>query len=272
VIDRTFRPSKSFERVGHVWVKGEKAASAWVGPSAAAIGWIPFYLKRGDLAEGFLKKHWPDDPSIPLLLGSGNSAPPEWFSNADHFERHLDTLDFRGAIALNLPTLYLDKTGNPHSFYCMAMARVGTTVIRPGQVSKKLKSVQLYLGGISSSSGSVSSKPGRVEIKLFMRLKLGFLGRAVAAVKTGTWPPWATMMIDYAFDLEKAIPTASARFVSTAIPSISRYVGWKQESLYALEEELSGAGYNGFVEAGGCKDALAEADHEASFGLMRTDW
>ena len=81
------------------------------------------------------------------------------------------------------------------------------------------------------------------------------LGGLAAKALTWQWPPWATLTIDYRFDL--AGLGATARFSGTAVPSQRRYLDWRLHSDYEIETELSSEGYRGFVETGGCRDAQA---------------
>jgi hypothetical protein len=115
--------------------------------------------------------------------------------------------------------------------------------------------LQIFNGGFGLRAGVVSQTPDTVSIRLFLRMKLGFAGQLFAVLSTRNGPPWATLMIDYTFDLR--FLTAQADFHSTAVPSQRRYINWRLESDYEMEKELTSPGYRGFVGAGGCQDALA---------------
>ena len=218
------------------------------GESVALVGWIPGAKSRGHLAEGFLKSEWLNDPSIPILLGSGNQRPPQVLDRGPTgLLRHLDTLDFRGAIALETPTLYIGN-GKPIFLRGRALARPGLTPFRLGPY-------QYSADGVGSRCGDVFQDGGLVVVRIFLRMKLGFLGQLAAKAMTWHWPPWATLMVEYAFDTRNLGVAVS--FSGTAVPSQRRYVDWKLESDHDIETELSGAGYHEFVEAGDCQDALA---------------
>ncbi len=49
-----------------------------------------------------MRTAWPDDSSIPGLLGTGNLQPPRIFEKGEvGLLRHLETRDFRGAICVS---------------------------------------------------------------------------------------------------------------------------------------------------------------------------
>lgn len=244
-----FRPSvNELARVEHRWAEGAGFAEALTGRSAAAIGWIPAFQEPDQLPEGFLQDQWSRDSSIPLLLGSGNQAPPREFADAIDFQRHLNTLDYRAAICIARPTLYLNHERQPMRLHFDAIARVGCTAVRANPLL-------WYSAGVGMSSGEISADGGRITIRLFIRMKLGPLGQVVARLQTNHWPPWATMAIEYTFDLRDDISVV--RYLGTRIPSLRRYVGWQLDSEYRIEHDLSAAAYEGFIEAGGCQDASA---------------
>ena len=108
---------------------------------------------------------------------------------------------------------------------------------------------------MGEASGVVSESPNSVSIRLFLRIKIGVVGQVFSVLQTRNWPPWATLMIDYTFDL--AYRSAQVDFHGTAVPSQRRYIDWRRDSDYEIERSLSAAGYKGFIEAGGCRDALA---------------
>lgn len=243
-------PASEFRLVEHRWAENGVPAAAYVGESACAVGWIPAYQTEDQLPAGFLREHWARDAAIPLLVGSGNQAPPERFDGPADLTRHLNTLDFRGAIAIDQPTLFTNTLGQPVMVQFLALARVGSTPVR-------MNRVLFYSAGVSSACGDISADRTRVVLRLFLRLKIGFGGQAVAAVMTGHWPPWATLSLEYVFNVQREHPSSHVVFGGTSVPSQRRYVGWKARSDYRLETDLSIAGYEGFVEAGGCRDALS---------------
>jgi hypothetical protein len=235
---------------------GRKATSALAGSSVALLGWIPFYHLVEELPEGFMRTAWSSDPSIPGLLGTGNLQPPRVFEKGETgLLRHLETRDFRGAICIAKPTLYLGELGKPVLLRFRALGRPGFTAIRPGHFVPGLKSIQLFDGGFGRRRGDVYLDGDRLTIRVFMRMKLGLAGQAYSRLRVGNWPPWATMMLEYTFDLR--YQTAQVDFHGTAVPSQRRYMDWRLHSDYEIEKELSAIGYEEFVEAGACQDALA---------------
>ncbi len=164
--------------------------------------------------------------------------------------RHLNTLDYRGALCIDRAALEIDSEGQPVLLRFDALARVGATAIRTN-------SLLWYAAGVGISSGDISHESGKVTIRLFMRMKLSPAGQVVARVQTGHWPPWATITIEYSFDMRD--DAARIRYLVTRVPSLTRYVNWQKDSAYRMEYDLSAAAYEGFVEAGGCHDASAHA-------------
>jgi hypothetical protein len=241
-------PARDFGEFECSWPEQGNATSVLVGESVAVIGWIPRTKRGDDLPNGFLRKAWPDAKSVRLLLKSGNQKPPNVFERgSSDLLRHLDSLDFRGAISLLTPTLYI-ANGRPVFLRGQALGRTGYTPFRlgPNQYSSE---------GTASRFVDIYETGDQVVIRIFLRMKLGRLGCLAAKAVTWNWPPWATMTVEYAFDTRRQ--TAEVTFSGTAVPSQRRYLDWRLDSDYDIETELSGAGYQQFVEAGRCQDALA---------------
>jgi hypothetical protein len=246
-----FRPGTALlEKVAHQWSEESCGfAQALEGPSVAVVGWVPSYQAAEQLPAGFLRRQWDADPAIARLLETGNQKPPESFADDLDFARHLNSRDFRGALCIHRPTVYLDAAGLPVQVSCYALARAGCTAVR-------VKSVVWFSGGAGLSSGYFAEARSSVTIRVFLRMKIGALGQAVGKLLTGHWPPWATLMIDYSIDYETGLATIV--YSGTPIPSQCRYVEWKLDSEYQIETDMSAAAYKLFVKAGGCLDAMAQ--------------
>ena len=218
------------------------------GESVALVGWIPGASGLDQLQKGSLKEAWPADSSIRLLLSAGNQRPPQALELGElGLQRHLDTRDFRGAIAIAGPTLYIGN-GRPVFLHWRALSRQGYTPFRLGPF-------QYSSDGIADRCGDVFVQGNQVVLRTFLRMKLGFLGQLAGKALTWHWPPWATLMIEYSFDVRNLGVTVS--FCGTGIPSQRRYVDWRMHSDYEIETELSIEGYRAFVETGECLDAMA---------------
>lgn len=261
MIAGNFRPGSEFGTVSHRFVPGD-GARVLVGPGAVLLGWIPIFQHSEQLPEAaVLRSRWEADPAIGQLLQSGNMTPPDRYSGPVDLCRHLNTHDFRGALAIDQPTLFLDEAGRPVLVECLALARVGSTAMRGRLVDAALDKWLLYSAGIGESCGDISLYDNRaVTIRVFLRLKLGRLGQVAARAMTGLWPPWATMSLEYTFDLQSDGVTVD--FLGSTIPSQSRYIGWERESAYELDKDLSEAGLDGFLRAGGCRDAQPRVHHQ----------
>ena len=249
MIKHYFRPpKKQFGVFEYAWAENGRATSFLAGESTACIGWVPGTKSPAYLKDGFLKDAWEADLSVRLLLGSGNQKPPDRLDlGPAGFVRHLDTRDFRGAIGLHAPTLYIGD-GKPILICGSSICREGFTPFRVGPL-------EYSSAGISSHCGYVYETGYDVGIRIFLRMKLGFMGRLAAKALTAQWPPWATLMIDYRFDLSYLAVTA--HHTGSVIPSQRRYLNWQRYSDYEIESELSKEGYRAFVETGGCLDAQA---------------
>ena len=246
-----FRPLREFETITHRWLDNAETAEVLVGESASIVGWIPSYQEEGQLPNGYLKETWGMDGSVPLLLNSGNAAPPDAFSGPGEYIRYLNLRDFRGALCIDAPTLSVNRAGAPVELQFLALARVGSTSIRP------LESITYAPAGISTACGDIVEKADRVIVRVFIRLKLGSLGQLAARLQTGAWPPWATLTIEYEFVLGP-MPTARVKYSGTTIPSQTFYSDWRRTAEYRIETSLTEPGYQGFVHAGDCQDALAQ--------------
>lgn len=256
-----FRPRNKYETFQYRWPGQSPAARVINGESATLVGWIPVYQEGVQLPRGPLQDRWDGDPSIPLLLSTGNHAPPEHVRGPGELDRYLNTLDFRGAISIDQPTLFIDAENRPILLLFLAMSRVGSTAFRPGHLIGGLKSHLIYLEG-TSTSGDVSLKDGWVLVRLRLRMNLGLADRVAARVVTGNWPPWAVLMLEYVFDLNGRPFRAHADLCGTAVPSQSRYIGWRKTSEYQIEYDMSEAAYDGFVQAGSCQDAMINRNRE----------
>lgn len=231
------------------------------GESVALVGWIPGSTARDQLRDGFLKDSWAADLSIRLLLGAGNQRPPDILDLGTRgLVRHLDTKDFRGAISIAAPTLYIGN-GKPVYLGWSALCQQGYTPFRMGPFAYSAD-------GVASRCGDVYVSGDEVVVRAFLRMKLGFLGQLIGKGLTQKWPPWATMTIEYTFDIRNL--GASASFCGTAVPSQRRYMDWRRHSDYEIETELSQEGYRGFVEAGGCLDAMSF--RYATLCEVKTGW
>ena len=246
-----FRPKDTFAAFEHRF-SGENPSYAVVGPNAAAIGWIPYYSDPGQLPEGELRDRWKDDVSLGKVLESGNRQPPPRFSGPGDFMRDLELNDFRAAIALDQPTLFLNQDRRPVLLQFSAMARLGYT-----PVSWKAAILTKYFEGTGSACCHLLNDS--IHLRLFVRFKLCFLGQLAARSYTGQWPPNATATIDYAMDPENG--RAEITFTGTVVPQLTSYVGWKAVHEYRMEN-LSCKTYDSFLYSPGCQDALNRPGHK----------
>lgn len=240
-----FRPREAFGDVVELRFGGCDAASILVGPGATAVGWIPYHNSPQSLPQ-HLGQRWEESQALRMVLASGNRQPPETYSGPQDLMRDLDLDDFRGAIGLDALTLYVDGNGEPVLLQFMPMARVGCTAVRLGRWVK-------WSGGTGSASGVVDMVDGAIDVTLFVRFKIDLKGQIAARFITGNWPPNATMTISYRIDLARK--HADISFGSTMVPSMTGYLDWHRRVEHRIET-LDWLEFRGFVESGGCQDAL----------------
>jgi hypothetical protein len=250
---KTFTPSDDeFQQFEYAWPENGQAVSMLRGESVAVIGWIPFFNEPLQMPVGFLRSAWETEKSIAWLFSAGNAGPPREFANGQtDLIRYLAMQEFRGALSLCEPRLSLSVGGKPVHLTFRTLARVGYTAVR----IPRLEGFRHYHEGVSTTSGAIAELSDRVVIRLFLRMKLGFLGQAFGRILMGSWPPWATLMLEYEFDTR--YQQARVEFSGTEFPSQTRYLDWRCDSEYLLEEQVTKAGYDGFVNAGSCQDAMA---------------
>ncbi len=250
-------PSKKFSLIRYAADTKDKRSLArtLVGDSVALVGWIPHYESKEDLPDGFLRSQWSSDSGIKPLLETGNAIPPSDFRRGPKdFQRFVRTNDFRGAIAIDQPTFYLSREGSLLGADFMVLANVGATRVRVG------KKFEFKFDGVSEASGQIEHTGNSLAIRAFLRIKLSPAGQLVAKWITGTWPPWATLMIEYRVDFGLERPRAQVCFAGTSVPSQLRYIRWeKLDSEYRMEEHLSESSYERFINAGNCQDAPSSA-------------
>ena len=250
--------SKSYKSITHLWRENGAATTILVGDSATLIGWVPIYTDHSQLpSQSCLREQWErGDASIPLLLSTGNNRPNNQLDGPGELLRFLNSKDFRAVISIDQPTLSVNADGDPVELTFLALAHVGFTSVRPEHFVSKLDWFLFYSGGTSHSCGDVLDNAGKITIRSYISLKLGFLGRVVGRRMTGHWPPWANLMIEYEFERGNT-RDARVTFCGSAVPSQHGYLAWRVVSDYRMERDMTHAGYDGFVKAGSCTDALA---------------
>jgi hypothetical protein len=241
-----FRPKEVFDTFEHPMGR-EPPRSVIVGPSAAAIGWIPYYSDAAQLPPGEIRDGWKEDPALREVFAAGNRPPPGLYTGPGDLMRDLELNDFRVAIALDQPTVYLNDANSPVLVQFSAMGRIGYTPVR------KVSRTNWFDEGIGSSCAYLLDGDGGIHIKLFVRFKLGLAGQVAARWTTGHWPPNATATIDYVIDPESR--QAEISFTGTVVPQLTCYVGWKSVHEYRMER-MSRKTFESFIHSQGCQDAL----------------
>ncbi len=262
---KAFGPKETFDTIEHR-MSSEAPRLVLVGPSATVFGWIPYYSDAAQLPSGELRERWEADQALREVFNSGNRQPPEAYSGPGDLMRDLELNDFRAAIAVDQPTVYLDGANQPVLVQFSAMARIGYTPIR------KVKRANWYDEGVGSSCGYLLKEDGGIHIRMFVRFKLGLAGRVFARWQTGHWPPNATVTIDYVIYPEKR--QAEISIAGTVLPQLTGYVGWKTAYEYRIGG-MSGKTFDSFVQSVGCQDALNRPAWKTTVALgdpIEIDW
>ena len=259
------RPSSHLQRFQKVWPQNGRASARLLGDSVAVVGWIPRYFEGADVPPGFLRDQWPRDAA---LLSTGNERPPQLFLDSPHtatecdeergqrgFRRYLEGRQFRGAVALVRPVLYTGEQGRPVFLAFEALARGGFTDVRLGYFASLLSPVEIFDDGFTMRQGDISqTEDGAVVIRVMVKMKVGLGGQGYSVFKTRKWPPWASLMIEFKFDVRNQ--KAVVDYHGTGVPSQQRYLNWRIDSGYEIETGLTEAGFDGFLSSGACQNAL----------------
>jgi len=212
----------------------------------ACLCWVPFHDDQVTLAACELKSNWEGETAIRWLLRSGNHRPNQSFSGPGEFSQRLALKDFRAALAIDEPKLYVDKSGRAKGVTFYRMSTVGYTPIRLGHVT-------WYSSGTGSSDGVVYLRPHEAIIECWIRFKIGWVGDRVSAALTGHRAPSAIVKFEYAIDGSGRV---AIRVFGSSVPSHSIYVDWRsQEDGYCMEKHCTMASFRAFLEVGECRDA-----------------
>ena len=145
--------------------------------------------------------------------------------------------------------------------------------MRLGHFASPLSAVELFDDGFAMRQGDVSETPdGGVVIRVLLKMKVGLGGQGYSVFKTGKWPPWASLMIEFKFDARNQ--KVMVAYHGTGVPSQRRYVNWRRDSDYEIETELTAAGYDAFLSSGQCQNALPvsySAEYRLKVSLMATE-
>lgn len=214
------------------------------GPSVAIAGWIPQISDPGALAPD-LGDAWESRLDVRSLFSStGNREPSQEYYGPGAFQQDLVLGDFRAALAIDQPKLYLDRNGRivRHTFW--RLARVGYTPFRLGNFSYKAR-------GTKRVSARVEEQPNGVLLKLWIKVKIGRLGDLGAWMITGHRAPWAILMVQYLMSGDGAVKIEAS---GTRLPSQAVYVDWKRTCVHRAES-CSLTSFDDFVQSGACADA-----------------
>lgn len=242
---------------------GAKPRNTFVGESLAVVGWIPQYEMAQELPDGYFKSNFEANAGIRALLKSGNLEPPARFARGlSSFNSYLRKKEFRGALAIDAPTLYTDGENRISGIDFQVLSQVGATKLQKGNFV-------WYHDGVSAGAGEMMIDEHFAWFKLFLRMKLGSAGQVAAWLHTRQWPPWASLCIEYEFRTSpNGESSAVARFSGTAVPSQTRYLGWAVDSHYLIDQQMSEDAFKSFIGAGGCNDAMSTT-HGVSITLRK---
>lgn len=224
---------------------GAEWATCVQGPSVAIVGWIPRVEGAESIGSHELGQAWESRLDVRSLFGStGNGEPNQQYLGPGKFQEDLGLCDFRGAIGINEPQVYLDRHGKACRLTFWRMARVGYTPFRVHNVTYRAR-------GTKRASVQVDCTEDSVRIRLWIKVKIGWLGNIGAWMLTGHRAPWAQIMIDYRIS---ATGLVQVECFGTRLPSQTVYVDWNKEHVYRAEY-CSLRSFDEFVQSGQCQDA-----------------
>lgn len=218
-----------------------------MGPPVAAIGWIPFHDSPEEFDGAPLATHWASTLAVPVLFRSGNRQPPVAFSGPGGFAEDLKLRDFRAAISIDEPKIYVARDGSVAGFTFQGLSDVGCTPARCGAAT-------YYIRGTKRADWSIELGRDFARLWFWIKVKVGWLPDVTGMMLTGHLAPWAVMLVDYTLwtDGRVMIEVSGSR-----IPSQSIYLGWNLTHTYEMEG-CSVKDFEGFVSRGACKDALIQ--------------
>lgn len=182
-----------------------------------------------------------------MLFRTGNGRPAEHFGNAGGFSEQLALRDYRGALALDEPTLYVDQYGYPVRVTFWRFSAVGYTPVRIGDLT-------YYCKGYRASAWKATTDENRKEvtIQLWVRFKITWLGDLAGWILTGRRAPWATILITYTLSRSGEI---MVRADGSRVPSQSTYVDWQKRHEYEMDQGRL-AHFEEFMNTGACRDSM----------------
>lgn len=223
-------------------------------PDLACLSWIPFYESREDLGPCPLKENWDTEPAIPLMLKHGNVPPIEQFDDDAQFLRLLLLREFRAAVAIVRPRLFLDANRQITGVDFLYLHEVGYTPLRKGPAT-------FHFPGKADRHRSAQLRSGTATIDFSMGFKLGRIADAVGKYKTGHWAPSPSVRFRYTIAGSGLI---TIEVSASHVPSHSVYVDWVRRREYHMEKEGTMESFCGFLESGFCVTA-------PTFGVYRTE-
>jgi len=227
------------------WTPGSGWTSCIQGPALACRSWIPFYANRDELDDCELKENWNSDPAIPLVPGSGNGRPNEQFYRKDEFVQNLHLKEYRAAIGIDQPTLYLDRDRRVVGVAFWRLAAVGYTPCRAGPV------VYYSPGKKGVDDGGVDVRSDDATIEWVIKFKLGWLANAYNRWVTKHWAPFVVVRLRYRMTSSGTV-TMAVR--GSRVPSHSVYVDWGLRGEYRMEKSTMSS-FREFITAGDDMDA-----------------
>ena len=216
----------------------------WQAPSIATLGWIPVRTAADELP-AYFRATWNQRLALRLLLGSGNSAPPDTFDGPAYLLAYLTGKDYRAALGIDEPKLYCQQDGTPRRFTCWGGHKVGFTPLGlPGHPVD-------HMPGFGDHCFTVTSAGDQVTLNYWIAFKLGKLADWAGTTMTGHRAPSAILNVQLTI---RSSGSAYVTFLSSFVPSQKFYVDWRHVDEYNMLS-CSESEFRGFVEAGKCKNA-----------------
>ena len=178
------------------------------------------------------------------MLRHGNAPPIEQFDDAAQFCRLLLLQDFRAAVAIARPRLFLDESRGVTGVDFWYLQEVGFTPVRRAAAT-------IHCSGRAAKCRSAQLQPETAEIDLSMSFKLGWFADLYGKAKTKFWAPSPSVRLKYTI---AASGLVTIEVSASHVPSHSVYVDWARKLDYRIE---SGAWefFHEFLTLGFCVTA-----------------
>ncbi len=223
------------------------------GPSATAIGWIPFQPLLGSRLPTSYARH-PQTLGLRAMFRTGNRPePPSDLRGRSTYRGFIDARNFRGALCLSGVKFTDHGDGRDADIEASVDDFIGYTPLRAkGRFGKFDYDLAWHEKGLGKIWTEIEKGPTYATLRRTAEFRIGKWGNVGSALLTGYWAPFAWMSIDYTVWIDGRI---RIEFRGSSIPSQSFYVAWRRvrrHSMFTLDRSQ----ITGFLSTGADLPAL----------------